>query len=129
MFIALRHLNTSDGPVKPGDHIPSADGWPHGVQISSVNVGHVFDLTRRVKLDASYGPTVHKRERQLLERLPQFGKQVIEQDGVYTVHDLTPADPEQGIPADDEQPEALQRNVVESRVGDEPPRRRGRGRG
>ena len=113
MFIALRKLETVDGTVHPGDEIPTADGWSHGVQRSEVNCGNVYDLSRGVALTDRNSPTQHRRERDLIELFPLYGKQlIVDADGVHTVHSLAPVDPEQPIPADDEQPE--------------PPRRKGR---
>lgn len=108
MFIALRQLNTKDGPVNPGDPIPSADSWSHGVQRSEVNCGNVFDLSRGVVLNDRSSPTQHKREQALLDRLPEFGKQVIPGDPVYLCVSL----PIEAAPATEE-----------------PPRRKGRSRG
>lgn len=129
MFIALRQLNTKDGTVNPGDAIPSADSWSHGVQRSEVNCGNVFDLSRGVALDDWNSESSHRRERALLERLPEYGKQVIAGADGWFCTSLTPVDPELPPSDGDEQPEPLQRNVVESRIADDPPRRKGRSRG
>lgn len=66
-FIALRDLKEGAGLVKAGSFVPGAERWPHGIIISNVNCGNVYDLHREFKLSGEATRAAKLREGELLE--------------------------------------------------------------